>query len=986
MKYFAVISTLLCVLVMSSFGQTTVPKQTVSGKAQTATKNSATASKPKPKPTQAKPGSAGKTTATKPAASPSDEKTEYDAAAAMADTGKRIQALKKFLSKHGRSDLAATATELLVRSEAEAGGKSLEAGDLKTAAISFTAAVTDAPKPLPEKLFTDVIAKFPPALYWRGDRAAAFEVATLIEAKCDTNAAQMLAIAAFYMNIENGAEAKRIANAVIAREPSSPAYQTLGLANRIDFQLEDSAAAYARALEIEPDSVTARRGLAEMKRALGKPDEAAELYRQIIAADAANIPAQTGLILSLFDAGKRTDAETAMAASLEQNAGNVMLLAGAAYWYAAHKEGKKAIELAQKAIAADPRFIWSHIALARGLMAEKQPMDAEKTLLSARQYGNFPTLEYEIASAKAAAGFYREAAEELSKSFSVKDGVISAKLGGRVTRESADFTELISFERRASISTPGAADTPENATELRSLLDLWTKMGTKDVDPDALAKSADDFTRGDDNMRLHRLLFAATGLLERKKALPKVLELSHAAIGAVDNSLNVASPSSSVLADEVYDNRRLAVTRDEYIKVPDVPRQTLMNIVRGRVEDLTGRVLFETDNNKEAVVRLKRAISVLPAGSAWWRTSAWRLGTALAADGKGAEALDIYIKCYKSAEPDVIKYSVIASLYQRLNGSLDGLETKIGRNPAPATETVAKVTEPTPTPDVPKVVPATTPTPEIAKVEPTPTPSIVRVEPTPTPEVTKVESTSTPEVAKVEPTPTPEAVKIEPTATPTPENLIAEPKSEPTPAESIVAKVDEQEPKKAVETPVEEKKPAETDGATTGSKELFPPVIITIPPPGGAAKKTDADKARPETTTPAEEKAAVVDAPKAETKSLEKPVDERGAAPDERSRIAEERPAETSTACSITLSEASLTLQNSGGDLAVIVGTEDDRDIPTIKAESSDPKDINVRREPIVGIKGRALFVVSSISPRAGSYSVKFILPCGQRELLVRVR
>src|SRR5206468_8457526 len=105
-------------------------------------------------------------------------------------------------------------------------------------------------------------------------------------------------------------------------------------------------------------------------------------------------------------------------------------LAGAAYWYAAHDEGSQAVALAQKAIETDPRFIWSHIALARGLMSQKKPVDAERTLLAARRYGNFPTLEYEIASARAAAGLYRDAIEDLSKSFSVKDGVVHANLGG----------------------------------------------------------------------------------------------------------------------------------------------------------------------------------------------------------------------------------------------------------------------------------------------------------------------------------------------------------------------------------------------------------------------------------------------------------------------------------------------------------------------------------------------------------------------------
>ena len=61
--------------------------------------------------------------------------------------------------------------------------------------------------------------------------------------------------------------------------------------------------------------------------------------------------------------------------------------------YMAQKKYDAAIIEYRKAIAADPRFIWSHIALARGFLAQNKPVEAEKTLLSARRYGNFPTLE-----------------------------------------------------------------------------------------------------------------------------------------------------------------------------------------------------------------------------------------------------------------------------------------------------------------------------------------------------------------------------------------------------------------------------------------------------------------------------------------------------------------------------------------------------------------------------------------------------------------
>ncbi|MEP6944321.1 MAG: tetratricopeptide repeat protein [Acidobacteriota bacterium] len=927
-----------------------------------------------------------------------DEAAEYDAAAANTDPAARIAALQKFIGAHPKSAKAAAARELLVKGEAEAANASLTSGDTKTAAAMFMAAVQDAPTPIPDQMFTDVISVIPTTLFWRGERAAAFESAAAIEAKSSTD--QLLKVADFYLNVENGAEAKRIALAVIDKTPaSSRAYLTLGLADRVDFQLEDSAAAYAKALELDPESVAARRGLAEMKRALGLPDEAAVIYRELLAKDAENVPASTGLILSLFEAGKRTEAESEMAASLASNPGNVMLLAGAAYWYSAHGDGKNAIEFAQKAIATDPRFIWSHIALARGYEIEKQPLDAERTLLAARRYGNFPTLEYEIASARLKAGFYREAAEELAKSFSVKDGLVSTKLGGRISRESTDLAELIAPERRASIAAPIAGDPPETAERLRDLLDLWQKLDAKDADADSLAKAADIFARGDDNMRVHRQLFAAKELLDRKKDVAKAAELARAAIGNASSALEVVSPSAAVMADELYDSRRLAEIRSEYIRVPDIPRATLLNIVRGRIEELAGRALFEMGNTAEAATRLKRAVGILPTGSSWWRSSSWRLGSALEAEGKAPEALEQYIHSYASGAPDVIRYSIIATLYQRVNGNLDGLESKIGPDPSAANKAMAKSDpQPAPTPETRSTEPLTTAQPEpsptaavetapIATPEATPAPSatpspepttaqtpdptparspdpspLPTPEPTPVPEIAKPEpalekaaepaASPTPKPAISEttalatPSPTPPDVKPEPVPEPSPTPATigeAKPeiKPEPTPAETTTAVAlvsPEPSPTPKTKTFVDIRPPS------VGAKELFPPVVITIPPPASKTAALNSEKTEPE---------AIRTAP----------------AP-----------------CTLTFSDSTLTLQNKGGDLAVIVGTEDDRDLTGLTAVSSDPKNVEIRREAIDGIIARSLFILRSVTEQTGSFQVTFTLPCGRKELPVTVR
>ncbi len=627
------------------------------------------------------------------------EKEDFEKAIALTDATQRITALKAFIEDFPKSDEKIRARELIVSARAELADAKLQAGETEKGIELFKLAVKDAPKPMSEKLFADVIMQFPTNIFLRGGRGAAFDIAEMIEEKAEGDAKQLLGLAAFYLGIESASAARRLANKAIEIETASEseksnlpvAYQTLGLANRLGFQLEDAANAYTKALELDAESVVSKRSLAEMKRAVGKFDEAIALYRELIAKDENDLAAKTGLTLSLFDAGRRGEAEIEMTKTLESGANNLPLLVGAAYWYAAKNEGAKAIELAQQALKTEPRYTWAYIALGRGLMAQKMPLEAERVLLTARNYGSFPTLDYEIAAARLQSGFYREAADELRKNFAVKNGTLETKLGGRITVEAEDFLKLLMLERQASIFAPTAADTADAAQKLKSLLTFSQELNSPNEDLEAITTAAEEFVKGDDKMKIHRQLFVAARLLDKRKALPKILEMTQAAVSGVDSALDVPNPSAAVMADELYETRTLAMSRNEILLVPEVPRQTLSVILRGRIEEIAGWTLYQQAKTDEAVVRLKRAVSVLPEKSSWWRSSVWRLGTALEAEGKQKEALDNYLKAYAGSEqPDAAKYLVIESLYQKLNGSTEGLEQKIGLKPVGADTTIAK--------------------------------------------------------------------------------------------------------------------------------------------------------------------------------------------------------------------------------------------------------------------------------------------------------
>lgn len=777
---------------------------------------------PKSKPNATKP----KPTATPVKAKP-NEKAAWEKAAALTDAGERVAACKKFLQDFPKTTRKDEALGLILAARSEIADAKLTAGDLDGTVAELRSAATEAPRTVPEKLWKETIVRILSTLFYRDRRTEALEIAKVLEEKVDGNADRLLSIADFYASVESGTDAKRVVEKAIVIAPtSSIAYQTLGFANRIDFNLEAAAAAYEKAVELDAESLAAKRGLAEMKRATGKPDEAVALYREMLAKDESNAAAKTGLVLSLFDADKRADAESEMAKLVESNSANFILLSGAAYWYAAHNDGERAVDLAQKAIIAEPQFVWSYIALARGMMLQKRVAEAEKTLFAARQYGSFPTLQYEMASARLAGGYYRDAADEIVKSFSIKDGVIRVKIGRRIERESQNFSELIGIERKASILTPMAADDPALAAKLAALLALRQLLDAAEPNAEALAKAADDLVAGEDKMKVHRQLFAASQLLEKRVALPKVLELTKAAAAGVEAGLDDPNSSTAVMASEVYDARMISATKGRYLIVPDIPRSTLSSIVRGRIEDINGWANFQLDNSGEAVTRLRRSVGVLPADSAWWRTAMWHLGTVLASTGKDSDALDAYIKVYKSDPPDAIRYRTIETLYKKMNGNTDGLEAKVGPDPAPP-------------------APAATP---------------------------------------------------EPTASPTPSPTpITEPTAEATPAPS---------PEKTPES---------------------------VASPSPTAKEPQISKG-----------------------------------------------------CSISLSEETVTLASAGVEIGIIVGAEGD--LEGVNATVSSPDNITIRREPMTGVKSRAIFIVSSPSGKAGTYTVTFELPCGKKELTVIVK
>jgi tetratricopeptide (TPR) repeat protein len=624
-----------------------------------------------------------------------DEKQELEKALQTEDPEQKIIALNRFLETFPESKQKDLVAKNLVETSMNLFKKKIP--EVRQADIAdIKKAITLLSEPIDDEFFLKTLVKLPGLLFFNGYRTDAIQIAKLVEEKIKNNSGQLANLALFYVSIEDGTESKRLSEKALNLDSNSTmAYQTLGLANRLNFDLPSAELAYSKAVELQPKSTVAKRNLADIKRALGKPEEALQLYQDVLENDASDIAAKNGLALTLFDLNKIEIAEKELETTLSSNPRNFILLANVAYKYALKGITDKAISSAQKAIEIEPRYVWSYIALATAFIVQNKPADAEKTIQTARQYGNFPTLDYELALAKFLAGFYTEALETLQKSFQITDqGEVKSLLGNRVPKTSANFTDIITAEFQAGIFQPKVFSDSSIDTKLKALLTFASKLDS--ASDEELNAMVQDFVEGNDKAKVYREIFIANRLLEKKKALPKVIELTERAAEHLEDGLDIPSPSTFVLADALYENRKIASARGQMLVVPEVPKQILSNILRGRLEEINGWALYQQNKPTEAIIKLKRAISILPENSIWWRSSLWRLGVCYETIGNLQSALDSYVRSYKSGDQDAIRYATIENLYKKIYGNTDGLENLLKSTPKKdfllkQSESIAKV-------------------------------------------------------------------------------------------------------------------------------------------------------------------------------------------------------------------------------------------------------------------------------------------------------
>src|SRR5215216_2762883 len=428
----------------------------------------------------------------------------------------RAVKLKEFLDTHPSSKARPRAVELLISTHAGLGDQKLKNGDIAGGIEQMMRAIDEADTSISEKLFSGVIAQIPTNLYLRGERDAAFKAAQSIETKFGTDPKRLLGVAGFYLSVERGSDTVRVAESAVKLAPDlAEAHRMLAVGLHISLRLDEAAAEYKKTLELDPASRVSRGSLADLYRAAGKSEEALALYNEQLAADPKDKAARAGKVISLFELNRTGEANSALESALADEPRNLPLLSGAAYWLAAHDNNEKALDLARKATGIEPRYTWGQIALGRSLLALKRPLDAERAMRYARQYGKFPTLTYELANVLSSMGLYDEAAEVLRESFTLKNGQIQTYLAGHLPASETGFLELLAPERRAGIFQPAAADTAANAKMMKALLAFTTAItpveGQK-IDERAAVAAAKEFAAGNDSMRPFRQVYAASRL------------------------------------------------------------------------------------------------------------------------------------------------------------------------------------------------------------------------------------------------------------------------------------------------------------------------------------------------------------------------------------------------------------------------------------------------------------------------------------------
>lgn len=737
---------------------------------------------------------------------PPSAETLYNNAVGLEEEEARLTALNGFLQQFPDDPLAGRARELTISTKAALADRRLREGETADALRLFSEAVTEAPTPVSDELFARVLLQIPSNLFIAGLRSESFEIARQVEGKISDDARKLIGLTTFFITVQYATEAIRIAENAIALEPDSILPRlTLATALRLSFRLNDAIEVYRGILSLDPESVTVKLNLADLLRATDRFDESIGLYRDVLKVLEDDATALAGLAIALHKTGGK-DATLFTERAALADPSNGLMHASIALQQVISGDATNALDTADRAIAASPASSWGYIAKARAMRALGDYDEAERLLVFARSLGEFPSLNYELAALRLSLGYYREAAETIFRGYGLEDDLIVSFLGNRVLADSESFSDLVKLERRAVLLDAFFQTDSKEETRLKNLMLFVREVSAENPDNSSLVEAAKNFISGDDSMRLYREIFVAGRMLQRNAAVEEAVSILRSAVSRLEEGLDNPMAAPATLADDIYMARQVSFGRGERIFTPRAERSVLSNVLRGRLEELTGLGFLLSDDPKQAIVRFRRALTVLPENSVWWTSAQWRLGTALEADGNLSDAVEAYMKTYDSNSPELEKYLEMERVWNILERDSSKLIERIGPKPRGSDETLAESasTEEV-APEVPET--ATESKPIVARIG---LPEDVPLIPT----------TPRADAAKVEDSrPAPIKVEMEPVAPPVEEQSKAEAASEP--SEEVTEDKNKESEKSSVDKKSEEAPPV--------NDSRFDSIVISVP-------------------------------------------------------------------------------------------------------------------------------------------------------------
>lgn len=641
-----------------------------------------------------------------------DSQPTLESILAINEPAARLEALQKFLQSQPDAPQSDAARAEITRVYAYLGETQLAEKNVDGGLQKFKQAIASFPKQIDDKFFDEVALRLPVAISARGYRTEAILLARELEARFGADSKRLASIGEFYLSLEAPIEALRALNSALKLTPDSARiHRLLGSAHRVNLNLDKAADAYTAAIKADAKDPRAYFELANLQRARGRYEIAINLYNHQLGLEPEHAPSMKGLALCHIAQGREDRANELLAQAAKITNADLTqdfyLQTQLAMTYLARGNVAKARQASDAALAAEPRFSWARIAAAEVELAEGKYFEAERNVIAAMKYADFPTLHFTLGKIYLAVEDFEGALDELGKAFNYKSGKYHALLGG-VQQISADsIAELLAPERQASMfqAEPLTTDVEFKMAENLARFETAIRRAKLSVSqlPSAMIlnqknnqgaateieRTTEDFVETEGSRKPFRWLYAAERLTQSGQALESVLKLTDQALEAAEPAV---APEGSL--------------RD----YPNYDKAGRLQVYRGRALTLRGRALIKLNRTVEAITTLERAVEsygVLPERN----RAQWQLALAKETAGQSKEALDLYIAAYEPPEKSAIgsdlNRTVIESLYRKVYGSLNGLNERIGN--ARETALAANIA-PVPTPKPVASAPAETPT------------------------------------------------------------------------------------------------------------------------------------------------------------------------------------------------------------------------------------------------------------------------------------